>query len=244
MVTSIINLILGVIALGYAVLTSRYVLPIVVMLGVLVAEVFENGLVHSPWLVLGEVVLAILVMKETKGRKGESPLLKYNPMYRDSKLPNAIRIVFCSVMLIAVLIRVADFFWGTSNRGETCHRKDSRDEKIGYIKEIVKTYKNGGDYCKVAANNPFTNCAFTCRYVRVLVSEYNRLEELKRRIKTVKVSSRNECLEKLERLSAECLSQSTNVLKRIDAANIGAKNAEQMKKEFSSEYLLLRSKCE
>jgi len=242
MVTSIINLAIGGIAFAYALVAKGYLISIIVIMCVLVVEVIESGLIHAGWLVLGEVVLAFLVVKETKRRKDESPLLKYNPMYNGNSLPLGVRLALCMVMIIAVIVRIVAFCYDSHHVLDGGGNNQQR-EAVNFIKDIVKAHKSGEDYRHVADRNPFPDNPLVCRYAQLLVSEYNRFDEIKNNIAKAKMCSSNIRNVELERLSEQCHSESTNVIRRIENASIGEINAERIKKDFVREYMWLQSKC-
>lgn len=108
---------------------------------------------------------------------------------------------------------------------------------------IVIAHKKGEDYHDIARRNPFTNDVFVCKVVSLLDSEYGRVDAMKLSISNAMQSALDARREELARLSEECLRESSNVVQRITAADIGEVNAKKMAFDFSAHYIKLHKEC-
>ena len=77
----------------------------------------------------------------------------------------------------------------------------------------------------------------------MLDSEYGRVDAMKLSISNAMQSAAATRKEELARLSADCLEESSNVVQRITAADIGEVNAKEMAMDFSTYYIKLHQKC-
>ena len=78
---------------------------------------------------------------------------------------------------------------------------------------------------------------------KLLDSEYGRVDAMKLSISNAMQSAAATRKEELARLSADCLEESSNVVQRITAADIGEVNAKKMAMDFSTYYIKLHQKC-
>lgn len=240
---SIINLIIFFGILMFALLTSSYLAGLILVLVLSVWEIVEYGMAHSMFLLMCELTAALFVMKETKLRKGDSPLLKYNPVYKKNVLPRKVQFTICCVLLLAFLIRIVPL--RQTVRVDDCARQEGeyRRDANAFINKIVIAYKKGEDYNSIANSNPYTNDVFVCNVVALLLSEYGHCDALNDTVSIALQSNRSDRQEVLLRLSEKCVEESSNVVRRIVAAKIGESNTARMAKDFCRFYIELQRKC-
>ena len=240
---SIANLIIFLGILAFALLTSNYLVGLGLIFVLMVLEIVEHGMVHSMFLVMCELTFVLFVIKETKRRKGDSPLLKYNPLYKNNVLPEKLQIVICTIFLLALLVRTIAFFYPVMDQNHGGTDDEYRREANAFINKIVTAHKRGEDYHSVAKSNPFTNDVFVCKVADLLESEYGRVDYMSRSISVAMQSNTAERGKILQSLSDECIKESSNVVQRINAADIGEVNAKKMAIDFSTQYIKLHQKC-
>ena len=224
-------------------MTSSYLAGLILVFALSILEIVEYGMTHFMFLLMCELTFVLFIIKETKHKKDNSPLLKYNPLYKWNVLPRKVQLIVCCVFLLAFMVRLVAFVHPA--------RVDCRSESdVGYqrnvnafINKIVIAHKNGEDYHSIARSNPFTNDVFVCKVVSLLDSEYGRVDTMNLGILKAMQSPVEARREKLVGLSEECLKESSNVVQRIKAAGIGESNAARMEKDFSDRYMDLYQKC-
>ena len=240
---SIINLAIFLGILMFALMTSSYLAGLILVFALSILEIVEYGMTHFMFLLMCELTLTLFIIRETQLRKDNSPLLKYNPLYKNNTLPRSIQLVICGVFLIAFVVRLVAFFHtaGVDDciKSDTEHQRDAN----AFINKVVIAHKKGEDYHSVARSNPFTNDVFVCRVVSLLDTEYGHADDMSHSISMAMQSSAETREKELIRLSGECLKESSNVVQRINAAGIGETNAKKMAKDFSNRYISLHKKC-
>lgn len=239
---SIVNFIIFLGILAFALLTSNYLVGLRFIFVLMVLEIAEHGMAHSMFLVMCELTFVLFVIKETKRRKGDSPLLKYNPLYKNNVLPKKLQIIICTIFLLALLVRIIAFFYPAMGQNHGGTDDEYRREANAFINRIVIAHKRGEDYHSVAKSNPFINDVFVCKVAALLESEYGRVDYMSQSI-SVAISNTAERGKILQRLSDECINESSNVVQRITAADIGEVNAQKMASDFSAYYIRLHQKC-
>lgn len=240
---SIVNLIIFLGILAFALLTSNYLVGLGFIFVLMVLEIVEHGMAHSMFLVMCELIFVLFVIKETNRRKGDSPLLKYNPFYKNNVLPKRLQIIICTIFLLALLVRIIAFLYPVMDQNHGGTDDEYRREVNAFINKIVTAHKRGGDYHSVAKSNPFTNDVFVCKVAALLESEYGRIDYMSQSISVAMQSNTAERGKILQRLSDECIKESSNVVQRIDATDIGEVNAKKMAIDFSTQYIKLHQKC-
>lgn len=230
----------------YAFVTSKYVVGAVLAFGVIVVETVVNiprDSVGTFFTLSGMVAITVLVIMEGKKRAKDSVLIRYNPFYKENVIPKNIQIIICTILSLALLVRVVTFFCPAEdvNRGHASEQY--RKEANAFINKVVIGHKEGEDYHSIARRNPFTNDVFVCKVVALLDSEYGRVDAMKLSISNAMQSAAATRKEELARLSADCLEESSNVVQRITAADIGEVNAKKMAMDFSTYYIKLHQKC-
>ena len=240
---SIVNLFIFLGILAFALLTSSYLTGLILVFALMVLEIVEHGMTHSMFLVMCELTFVLLVIKETKRRKDDSPLLKYNPLYKKNVLPKKIQFIICTIFLLALAVRIIAYLRPAV--GVSCDHpgEEYRKAANAFINEIVIAHKKGADYRSVAKCNPFTNDVFVCKVVALLESEYGRVDNMRQSIAAATKSVAADRGEKLQHLSDECIKESSNVVQRINATGIGEINASKMASDFSAYYIQLHQKC-
>lgn len=240
---SIINFCIFLGILMFALLTSSYLVGLILVFALSIWEIIEYGMTHSMFLLMCELTFALFVVKETKLRKDDSPLLKYNPLYKKNALPRKVQLIICSVLLLAVMVRIIAIS-NTNIRDDRSQQEvEYRRDANAFINQIVIAHKRGEDYHSIARRNPFTNEVFVCKVIALLESEYSRVDELSASISTAIKSTECDHALTLRRLSTECIEESSNVVQRIGNAGIGESNGAKMAKDFSDYYLRLHKKC-
>ena len=240
---SIANLIIFQGILAFALLTSNYLVGLGSIFVLMVLEIVEHGMAHSMFLVMCELTFVLFVIRETKRRKGDSPLLKYNPLYKNNVLPKKVQIIICTIFLLALLVRIIAFFHPATDQNHGGTDDEYRREANAFINKIVIAHKSGEDYHSVAKSNPFTNDVFVCKVAALFESEYERVDYMSRFISEAMQSNTAERGKGLQRLSDECIKESSNVVQRINAADIGEVNAKKMAIGFSTQYIRLHQNC-
>ena len=240
---SIINLAIFLGIVIFALMTSSYLAGLILVFALSILEIVEYGMTHFMFLLMCELTFALFIIRETKLKKDNSPLLKYNPMYKNNVLPKKVQLVFCGVFLIAFAVRFVAFFHPAKEGWRIEPEVEHRRSANAFINEIVIAHKKGDDYHSIARRNPFTNDVFVCKIVALLDSEYGRVDAMENTILTVMQSAVVTRKEDLARLSANCLEESSNVVQRITAADIGEANARKMASDFSAYYIRLYQKC-
>lgn len=240
---SIVNLIMFLGVLAFAVFSSNYLAGLVLVLILMTLEIFEHGMAHSMFLVMCELTFVLFVIKETKTRKDDSPLLKYNPLYKNNVLPRKVQLLVCGVFLFAFVVRLVTFFHSPTVDNRIESDVEYQRSANAFINKIVIAHKTGEDYHSVANCNPFTNDVFVCKVVALLEYEYGRVDNMSQSITAAMKSVTADRGEKLRHLSEECIKESSNVVQRINAADIGEMNASKMASDFSAMYIRLHQKC-
>lgn len=240
---SIINLAIFLGIVIFALMTSSYLAGLILVFALSILEIVEYGMTHFMFLLMCELTLALFIIRETKLRKDNSPLLKYNPMYKNNVLPRKVQLIVCGVFLIAFVVRLVAFFHPSKVDCRIESDAEYQRSANAFINKVVIAHKKGEDYHSVARSNPFTNDVFVCKVVALLDSEYGRVDAMKLSISNAMQSVVVTRKEELARLSADCLEESSNVVQRITAADIGEVNAQKMAMDFSAYYIKLHQKC-
>ena len=240
---SIINLTIFLGIVIFALITSSYLAGIILVFALSILEIVEYGMTHFMFLLMCELTIALFIIRETKFRKDNSPLLKYNPFYNKNVLSKKVQVVICTIFLVALAVRIIAFFRPVedAHHGRVC--EEYRKEANAFINKIVVSHKRGEDYRSVAKSNPFTNDVFVCKVVALLESEYGRVDNMRQSIAAATKSVAADRGEKLQHLSDECIKESSNVVQRINATGIGEINASKMASDFSAYYIQLHQKC-
>jgi len=240
---SIINVLVYLGILIFSSMTSRYAVGLILVFALSILEIAEYGMSHFMFLLLCELTVVLFVIKETTLRKENSPLLKYNPLYSKNVLPKGAQVVICMMFVLALIVRTIAIIRPAIAVERTCHQVEYRREANAFINKIVKAYKNGEDYHGIARTNPFPNDAFVSKVVSLLEFEYGRIDAMNQDIAGVLklgLVARNQGL---ARIAEECVKESSNVVRRIEAAGIDECNAAKMAKDFSNCYIRLRETC-
>jgi hypothetical protein len=240
---SIINLAIFLGIVIFALMTSSYLAGLILVFALSILEIVEYGMTHFMFLLMCELTLALFIIRETKLRKDNSPLLKYNPLYKNNVLPRKVQLIVCGVFLLAFVVRLVAFFHPTKVDSRSESKAEYQRSANAFINKVVIAHKKGEDYHSIARHNPFTNDVFVCKVVALLDSEYGRVDAMKLSISNAMQSAVVTRKEKLARLSADCLEESSNVVQRITAADIGEVNAKKMAIDFSTYYIKLHQKC-
>lgn len=240
---SIINLAIFVGIVIFALMTSSYLAGLILVFALSILEIVEYGMTHFMFLLMCELTLALFIIRETKLRKDNSPLLKYNPLYKNNVLPRKVQLIVCGVFLFAFVVRLVAFFHPSKVDCRIESDAEYQRSANAFINKVVIAHKKGEDYHSVARSNPFTNDVFVCKVVALLDSEYGRVDAMKLSISNAMQSVVVTRKEELARLSEECLNEFSNVVQRITAADIGEANAKKMAADFSAYYIKLHQKC-
>ena len=240
---SIINLSIFLGIVIFALMTSSYLAGLILVFALSILEVVEYGMTHFMFLLMCELTLALFIIRETKLRKDNSPLLKYNPLYKNNVLPRKVQLIVCGVFLLAFVVRLVAFFHPTKVDSRSESKAEYQRSANAFINKVVIAHKKGEDYHSVARCNPFTNDVFVCKVVALLDSEYGRVDAMKLSISNAMQSAVVTRKEELSRLSAECLKESSNVVQRITSEGIGEVNAQKMAMDFSAQYIKLHKEC-
>ena len=239
----IINLAIFLGIVIFALMTSSYLAGLILVFALSILEIVEFGMTHFMFLLMCELTLALFIIRETKLRKDNSPLLKYNPLCKNNVLPRKVQLIVCGIFLIAFVVRLVAFFHQTTVDYCIESKIEYQRRANAFINKVVIAHKKGEDYHSVARSNPFTNDVFVCKVVALLDSEYGRVDAMNLSISNAMQSTMVTRKEKLARLSADCLEESSNVVQRITAADIGEVNAKKMAMDFSAYYIKLHQKC-
>lgn len=240
---SIINLAIFLGIVIFALMTSSYLAGLILVFALSILEIVEYGMTHFMFLLMCELTLALFIIRETKLRKDNSPLLKYNPLYKNNVLPRKVQLIVCGVFLLAFVVWLVAFFHPTKVDSRSESKAEYQRSANAFINKVVIAHKEGEDYHSIARRNPFTNDVFVCKVVALLDSEYGRVDAMKLSISNAMQSAAATRKEELARLSADCLEESSNVVQRITAADIGEVNAKKMAMDFSTYYIKLHQKC-
>lgn len=240
---SIINLAIFLGIVIFAFMTSSYLTGLILVFALSILEIVEYGMTHFMFLLMCELTLALFIIRETKLRKDNSPLLKYNPLYKNNVLPRKVQHIVCGVFLLAFVVRLVAFFRPT--KVDCCIESEAEYQRSAnaFINKIVIAHKKGDDYHSIARCNPFTNDVFVSKVVSLLDSEYGYVDAMKLSISKAMQSAVVTRKEELSRLSAECLKESSNVVQRITSEGIGEVNAQKMAMDFSAQYIKLHKEC-
>lgn len=190
-----------------------------------------------------ELTIALFIIMETIFRKDNSPLLKYNPLYKKNVLPRKVQLIVCGVFLLALAVRIVAFFRPTKVDCRIESEAEYQRSANAFINKIVIAHKKGDDSHSIARCNPFTNDVFVSKVVSLLDSEYGYVDAMKLSILKAMQSAVKTRKEELSRLSAECLKESSNVVQRITSEGIGEVNAQKMAVDFSDQYIKLHKEC-
>ena len=240
---SIINLAIFLGIVIFALMTSSYLAGLILVFALSILEIVEYGMTHFMFLLMCELTLALFIIRETKLRKDNSPLLKYNPLYKNNVLPRKVQHIVCGVFLLAFVVWLVAFFHPTKVDSRSESKAEYQRSANAFINKVVIAHKKGEDYHSVARCNPFTNDVFVCKVVALLDSEYGRVDAMKLSISNAMQSAVVTRKEELSRLSAECLKESSNVVQRITSEGIGEVNAQKMAMDFSAQYIKLHKEC-
>lgn len=240
---SIINLAIFLGIVIFALITSSYLAGIILVFALSILEIVEYGMTHFMFLLMCELTLVLFIIRETKLRKDNSPLLKYNPLYKKNVLPRKVQLIVCGVFLLALAVRIVAFFRPTKVDCRIESEAEYQRSANAFINKIVIAHKKGDDYHSIARCNPFTNDVFVSKVVSLLDSEYGYVDAMKLSISKAMQSAVVTRKEELSRLSAECLKESSNVVQRITSEGIGEVNAQKMAMDFSAQYIKLHKEC-
>ena len=240
---SIINLAIFLGIVIFALMTSSYLAGLILIFALSILEIVEYGMTHFMFLLMCELTLALFIIRETKLRKDNSPLLKYNPLYKNNVLPRKVQHIVCGVFLLAFVVRLVAFFRPTKVDCRIESEAEYQRSANAFINKIVIAHKKGDDYHSIARCNPFTNDVFVSKVVSLLDSEYGYVDAMKLSISKAMQSAVVTRKEELSRLSAECLKESSNVVQRITSEGIGEVNAQKMAMDFSAQYIKLHKEC-
>lgn len=240
---SIINLAIFLGIVIFALITSSYLAGIILVFALSILEIVEYGMTHFMFLLMCELTLVLFIIRETKLRKDNSPLLKYNPLYKKNVLPRKVQFIVCGVFLLALAVRIVAFFRPTKVDCRIESEAEYQRSANAFINKIVIAHKKGDDYHSIARCNPFTNDVFVSKVVSLLDSEYGYVDAMKLSISKAMQSAVVTRKEELSRLSAECLKESSNVVQRITSEGIGEVNAQKMAMDFSAQYIKLHKEC-
>lgn len=240
---SIINLAIFLGIVIFALMTSSYLAGLILVFALSILEIVEYGMTHFMFLLMCELTLALFIIRETKLRKDNSPLLKYNPLYKNNVLPRKVQFIVCGVFLLALAVRIVAFFRPTKVDCRIESEAEYQRSANAFINKIVIAHKKGDDYHSIARCNPFTNDVFVSKVVSLLDSEYGYVDAMKLSISKAMQSAVVTRKEELSRLSAECLKESSNVVQRITSEGIGEVNAQKMAMDFSAQYIKLHKEC-
>ena len=240
---SIINLAIFLGIVIFALITSSYLAGIILVFALSILEIVEYGMTHFMFLLMCELTLVLFIIRETKLRKDNSPLLKYNPLYKKNMLPRKVQLIVCGVFLLALAVRIVAFFRPTKVDCRIESEAEYQRSANAFINKIVIAHKKGDDYHSIARCNPFTNDVFVSKVVSLLDSEYGYVDAMKLSISKAMQSAVVTRKEELSRLSAECLKESSNVVQRITSEGIGEVNAQKMAMDFSAQYIKLHKEC-
>ena len=240
---SIINLAIFLGIVIFALITSSYLAGIILVFALSILEIVEYGMTHFMFLLMCELTLVLFIIRETKLRKDNSPLLKYNPLYKKNVLPRKVQLIVCVVFLLALAVRIVAFFRPTKVDCRIESEAEYQRSANAFINKIVIAHKKGDDYHSIARCNPFTNDVFVSKVVSLLDSEYGYVDAMKLSISKAMKSAVVTRKEELSRLSAECLKDSSNVVQRITSEGIGEVNAQKMAMDFSAQYIKLHKEC-
>lgn len=232
-------------AVFYAFVASKYVVGSALVFSVIVVETIINiprDTAGTFFTLSGMVAITVLVIMEGKKHAKDSVLIRYNPFYKENVLPKKLQIIICTIFLLALLVRIIAFFYPAMGQNHGGTDDEYRREANAFINRIVIAHKRGEDYHSVAKSNPFTNDVFVCKVAALLESEYGRVDYMSQSI-SVAISNTAERGKILQRLSDECINESSNVVQRITAADIGEVNAQKMASDFSAYYIRLHQKC-
>lgn len=240
---SIINLAIFLGIVIFALMTSSYLAGLILVFALSILEIVEYGMTHFMFLLMCELTLALFIIREAKLRKDNSPLLKYNPLYKNNVLPRKVQHIVCGVFLLAFVVRLVAFFRPTKVDCRIESEAEYQRSANAFINKIVIAHKKGDDYHSIARCNPFTNDVFVSKVVSLLDSEYGYVDAMKLSISKAMQSAVVTRKEELSRLSAECLKESSNVVQRITSEGIGEVNAQKMAMDFSAQYIKLHKEC-
>ena len=240
---SIINLAIFLGIVIFALITSSYLAGIILVFALSILEIVEYGMTHFMFLLMCKLTLVLFIIRETKLRKDNSPLLKYNPLYKKNVLPRKVQLIVCVVFLLALAVRIVAFFRPTKVDCRIESEAEYQRSANAFINKIVIAHKKGDDYHSIARCNPFTNDVFVSKVVSLLDSEYGYVDAMKLSISKAMKSAVVTRKEELSRLSAECLKESSNVVQRITSEGIGEVNAQKMAMDFSAQYIKLHKEC-
>lgn len=240
---SIINLAIFLGIVIFALITSSYLAGIILVFALSILEIVEYGMTHFMFLLMCELTLVLFIIRETKLRKDNSPLLKYNPLYKKNVLPRKVQLIVCGVFLLALAVRIVAFFRPTKVDCRIESEAEYQRSANAFINKIVIAHKKGDDYHSIARCNPFANDVFVSKVVSLLDSEYGYVDAMKLSISKAMQSAVVTRKEELSRLSAECLKESSNVVQRITSEGIGEVNAQKMAMDFSAQYIKLHKEC-
>ena len=224
-------------------MTSSYLAGLILVFALSILEIVEYGMTHFMFLLMCELTLALFIIRETKLRKDNSPLLKYNPLYKNNVLPRKVQHIVCGGFLLAFVVWLVALFHPTKVDSRSESKAEYQRSANAFINKVVIAHKKGEDYHSVARCNPFTNDVFVCKVVALLDSEYGRVDAMKLSISNAMQSAVVTRKEELSRLSAECLKESSNVVQRITSEGIGEVNAQKMAMDFSAQYIKLHKEC-
>ena len=240
---SFINLAIFLGIVIFALMTSSYLAGLILVFALSIVEIVEYGMTHFMFLLMCELTLVLFIIRETKLKKDNSPLLRYNPLYEKNVLPRKVQLIVCGVFLLALVVRLVVCFHPTRVDYRVESEAEYQRGANAFINKIVIAHKKGEDYHDIARRNPFTNDVFVCKVVSLLDSEYGRVDAVNHSISKAMYSAVVTRKEELVRLSAVCHEESSNVIQRIRAAKVGELNAAKMAKDFSDKYISLHKKC-
>lgn len=230
----------------YAFVTSRYVFGASWAFCIIVVETAINIPRDSGWTFFtlsGMVAITVLVIMDGRKYANDSVLIRFNPFHKENVIPKKLKIIICIIFSLALLLRIIVF--SRPSEGVDYGRADEeyRQAANEFIDKMVIAHGKGDDFHSVARCNPFTNDVFVCRVVALLESEYKRVDGMRQSISATMKLAAAERGERLRGLAEECIRESSNVVQRINSADIGEMKARKMATDFSVRYIELHKEC-
>ena len=229
----------------YTFVISRYILGAALVFFIMVIEVvmnFPRDINGTIFTIVGMLVITILVVVDGR-RKGEgAALIKYNPYYEKTLLPRRLQIILLIMIALALFSHV---LYSTRSNGKITVTNLQRLNGSKYVNDIISVYRQGGDYHSVALTRQNKVDVFAVRVARTLVAELERLEKEVEKFKHISDKANDDSYSsRLSEFVRDCRLESSNMVVRLESADIGQRNAQLLIRILSIEYRSLEEKFE
>lgn len=234
-----INLVIFLIVISYVAIWKNYLIGLILILGLMIVDVMGYGMQHFVFLVACELVFVVLAIREIKEKGDNSSLLRFNPLYKNNQIPRGLQLIFLSVFILAFLVQFVALLLPKSFIGIRDNEKERRSIGQMRVNEIIDAYNEGRDYHAVANQKGFPPDKFVDRFIEAMVSEYERLDNLKKSLIRVESLPVEERLLKLRKIFEQSQCECSNIVVRLANTKLGEENLRRLTRQFMLKYQYL-----